>query len=172
MFSFKCWTYILCVWVNPQFKWVFYEVRIMIWIFLKLKSNYLSCPAFSGVGYRIVHEAHQGLGGRNLLINIFWFSRIRTFGCFLTPIKLIYINYLEASLCTVVKPSKASSLWTSLERRRIFSDLVTEGWRKTGGEFLPLDFFVTPMVVAPLLRSSGLLQAGRQDPQDEAWKHW
>ena len=49
----------------------FYEVRIMIWIFLKLKSKYLSCPAFSGVGYRIVHEAHQGLGGWNLLINIF-----------------------------------------------------------------------------------------------------
>ena len=71
VFSFKCWSYTLCVWVNPQFKWVFYEVRIMIWIFLKLKSNYLSCPAFSGVGYRIVHEAHQGLGGRNLLINIF-----------------------------------------------------------------------------------------------------
>ena len=25
------------------------------------------------------------------------------------------------------------------------------------------------MFVAPLLRSWGLLQAGRQDPQDEAW---
>ena len=138
--------------------------------FLKLKSKYLSCPAFSGVGYRVVHEAHQGLGGRNLLINIFLFSRIRTFRCFLTSIKLIYINYLEASLCTVVKPSKASSLWTSLERRRrIFSHLVTEGWRKTGREFLSFDFFITPMVVAPLLRSWGLLQAGLQDPQDEAW---
>lgn len=23
VFSFKCWSYTLCVWVNPQFKWVF-----------------------------------------------------------------------------------------------------------------------------------------------------